>query len=126
MTQARYQPVSASYTMSATNSVQIQDTQDIDNETMTNVPLSPPHTDIANSFEPPAADDDNEDIEASEQDRLVAEEPDPARFGIFVRPTTIARQIFNGQGTDGVFSNMSAKPEVGEEKEEHPPVCYTL
>jgi hypothetical protein len=28
-----------------------------------------------------------------------------------------------GSGSDGVFANLSAKPETGEKTEEHPPVC---
>ncbi len=29
-----------------------------------------------------------------------------------------------GSGTDGVFANLSAKPEIGEKLEEHPPVSF--
>jgi len=36
-------------------------------------------------------------------------------------PTT-ARVYGGGSGSDGVFANLSAKPEVGEKMEEHPPV----
>lgn len=123
MTQGRYQAVSAQHARSAADKLQIPNEHDRGTEAMTNIPLGSPQSEIADSFEPPShQDDEQEDTEATEQDRLVPSETDPARFGIFVRPTTIARQIFNGQGTDGVFSNMSAKPEVGEEKEEHPPV----
>lgn len=80
---------------------------------------------IATSFEPPQDDSEATNI-ASEQDPLVQQEPDPARFGINVRPTSTVRQLLPPRGNDGVFSNMSAKPEAGEIKEEHPPVGLLL
>lgn len=76
---------------------------------------------LHDAFEPPEGDSDDVDM-ASEHDTLVPQEQDPGRFGIFTQPTTIARHVIGSSGNDGVFSNMSAKPEVGEEKEEHPPV----
>lgn len=79
---------------------------------------------IATSFEPPQEDNDNPN-DASEEDPLVQQEIDPARFGINVQPTTAVRQLLV-HGNDGVFSNMSAKPEAGEIKEEHPPVCQIV
>ena len=37
-------------------------------------------------------------------------------------PTT-GRVYGGGSASDGVFANLSAKPETGEKTEEHPPVC---
>jgi hypothetical protein len=39
----------------------------------------------------------------------------------FVPPVT-GRVYGGGSGSDGVFANLSAKPESGEKLEEHPPV----
>jgi hypothetical protein len=39
------------------------------------------------------------------------------------RGTTPGRVYGGGSGSDGVFANLSAKPEAGEKTEEHPPVC---
>lgn len=95
--------------------------------TMTNSShVSAQRTAIATSFEPPQ-DEGAASEEPTEEDQLVAQENDPARFGIHVQPSTTARQLLTPHGNDGVFANMSAKPEVGEIKEEHPPVSlYTL
>lgn len=42
-------------------------------------------------------------------------------------PTTTAGRVYGaGNQSDGVFANLSAKPEVGEKAEEHPPVCTDL
>jgi hypothetical protein len=43
----------------------------------------------------------------------------------FVPPPQPAsgRVYGGGSGSDGVFANLSAKPERGEKLEEHPPVC---
>lgn len=78
---------------------------------------------VASSFEPPQNDDvAAEDTDtSSEHQRLMPTETDPARFGIHVQPTSHIRQLIS-HGNDGVFSNMSAKPEIGQIKEEHPPV----
>ena len=38
-------------------------------------------------------------------------------------PTRTGRVYGGGSGSDGVFANLSAKPETGEKAEEHPPVC---
>lgn len=38
-------------------------------------------------------------------------------------PPTAGRVYGGGSGSDGVFANLSAKPERGEKQEEHPPVC---
>lgn len=81
-------------------------------------------TSIATSFEPPQDDGDLQD-ESTEEEPLVAHETDPARFGIHVQPSTTVRQLLVPHGNDGVFANMSAKPEAGEIKEEHPPVSLT-
>lgn len=47
----------------------------------------------------------------------------PTRLPEFAppRPTT-GRVYGGGSGSDGVFANLSAKPEAGEKTEEHPPV----
>jgi Protein of unknown function (DUF2370) len=37
-------------------------------------------------------------------------------------PVTTGRVYGGGSGSDGVFANLSAKPESGEKLEEHPPV----
>lgn len=37
-------------------------------------------------------------------------------------PPTNGRVYGGGSGSDGVFANLSAKPETGEKLEEHPPV----
>lgn len=37
-------------------------------------------------------------------------------------PTLAGRVYGGGSGSDGVFANLSAKPETGEKTEEHPPV----
>lgn len=37
---------------------------------------------------------------------------------------TNGRVYGGGSGSDGVFANLSAKPERGEKLEEHPPVCW--
>jgi hypothetical protein len=37
-------------------------------------------------------------------------------------PTTTGRVYGGGSASDGVFANLSAKPEMGEKTEEHPPV----
>jgi hypothetical protein len=37
-------------------------------------------------------------------------------------PRTTGRVYGGGSGSDGVFANLSAKPETGEKAEEHPPV----
>jgi hypothetical protein len=44
----------------------------------------------------------------------------PTQFPIFTPRTT--RVYGGGSGSDGVFANLAAKPEVGEKTEEHPPV----
>jgi hypothetical protein len=38
-------------------------------------------------------------------------------------PPTGGRVYGSGAASDGVFANLSAKPERGEKIEEHPPVC---
>lgn len=75
---------------------------------------------VAYSFDAPP--EEVESSEVSEEQQLIApRETDPARFGIRVAPTTNVRHIIS-HGNDGVFSNMSAKPDIGQIKEEHPPV----
>ena len=38
-------------------------------------------------------------------------------------PAVTGRVYGGGTGSDGVFANLSAKPERGEKVDEHPPVC---
>jgi len=46
---------------------------------------------------------------------------------VFVtQPPTGTRIFGGGSGSDGVFSNLSAKPEAGEKLEEHPPVSHDI
>jgi hypothetical protein len=47
------------------------------------------------------------------------------RFPMFsgAATTPSGRVYGGGSGSDGVFANLSAKPESGEKVEEHPPVC---
>lgn len=39
---------------------------------------------------------------------------------------TTGRVYGDGSGSDGVFANLSAKPESGEKLEEHPPVRFDI
>ena len=41
---------------------------------------------------------------------------------VFAPQPTTGRVYGGGSGSDGVFANLSAKPEPGEKTEEHPPV----
>ncbi|BFZ56777.1 hypothetical protein PYCC9005_003825 [Savitreella phatthalungensis] len=91
---------------------------------------------LSSSFEPPTEEEEDEEGYQSTRDaagegrRLLAVEPDPAQFGIVSQSHCSTAGIgltnaFNGAGArDGVFANMSAKPEVHNserEKDEHPP-----
>lgn len=40
-------------------------------------------------------------------------------------PAVTGRVYGGGTGSDGVFANLSAKPERGEKLDEHPPVCIS-
>jgi hypothetical protein len=46
----------------------------------------------------------------------------PTHLPEFARPRPTGRVYGGGSGSDGVFANLSAKPEAGEKTEEHPPV----
>ena len=46
----------------------------------------------------------------------------PTRLPEFVPTAPTGRVYGGGSGSDGVFANLSAKPEAGEKTEEHPPV----
>jgi len=49
----------------------------------------------------------------------------PTAFYVAAAPTRPTGRVYGGgSGSDGVFANLSAKPETGEKTEEHPPVCY--
>lgn len=42
---------------------------------------------------------------------------------VFTPQTAPSGRVYGGgSGSDGVFANLSAKPETGEKTEEHPPV----
>jgi hypothetical protein len=41
-------------------------------------------------------------------------------------PAVPGRVYGGGSGGDGVFANLSAKPEAGEKLEEHPPVGFLV
>ncbi|TVY87777.1 Metal homeostatis protein [Lachnellula willkommii] len=45
----------------------------------------------------------------------------PTILPVFTPTPTTGRVYGGGSGSDGVFANLSAKPETGSEKEEHPP-----
>lgn len=62
------------------------------------------------------------DTATEEQDRAV--ERRPVSLPAF-QPTT-GRVYGAGNGNDGVFANLSAKPARGEQEDEKPPVSYTL
>ena len=47
----------------------------------------------------------------------------PTQLPVFTPTPTTGRVYGGGSGSDGVFANLSAKPETGEKTEEHPPVC---
>lgn len=56
----------------------------------------------------------------------------PAPPPVVRRPTVLpaftpvsTRVYGGGSGSDGVFANLSAKPEMGEKTEEHPPVSQS-
>lgn len=46
------------------------------------------------------------------------------RFPSVIPSRSTGRVYGGGSGSDGVFANLSAKPESGEKLEEHPPVCF--
>jgi hypothetical protein len=46
----------------------------------------------------------------------------PTHLPVFTPTPTTGRVYGGGSGSDGVFANLSAKPETGEKTEEHPPV----
>jgi hypothetical protein len=50
----------------------------------------------------------------------------PTHLPEFAPPRPTGRVYGGGSGSDGVFANLSAKPEAGEKTEEHPPVSIIL
>lgn len=107
---------------------------------------------LADAFGDDGSDSDEED-DSDDRQRLMrgassvatAETVTPATTGTSVAPPpTIERRatflpVFapqpvtggpriygGGSGSDGVFANLSAKPEAGEKAEEHPPVSCTI
>jgi hypothetical protein len=49
----------------------------------------------------------------------------PTHLPEFAPPRPTGRVYGGGSGSDGVFANLSAKPEAGEKTEEHPPVSIS-
>lgn len=49
----------------------------------------------------------------------------PTHLAEFAPPRPTGRVYGGGSGSDGVFANLSAKPEAGEKTEEHPPVSIS-
>jgi hypothetical protein len=60
--------------------------------------------------------------ETAEATRPAVIERHNTHIPAFVPPRPSGRVYGGGSGSDGVFANLSAKPERGAEKEEHPPV----
>jgi hypothetical protein len=58
----------------------------------------------------------------SETPRPPVIERRPTHLPEFAPPRPTGRVYGGGSGSDGVFANLSAKPEAGEKTEEHPPV----
>jgi len=58
---------------------------------------------------------------ASEAPRPPPIERRPTHLPEFAPPRPTGRVYGGGSGSDGVFANLSAKPEAGEKTEEHPP-----
>jgi hypothetical protein len=58
----------------------------------------------------------------SETPRPPVIERRPTHLPEFAPPRPAGRVYGGGSGSDGVFANLSAKPEAGEKTEEHPPV----
>ena len=51
----------------------------------------------------------------------------PTQFPAFVPQQPVTGRVYGGgSGSDGVFANLSAKPERGEKVEEHPPVSLDI
>jgi hypothetical protein len=60
---------------------------------------------------------------AAAAERPVTIERRPTQFPVFTAPRAGTGRVYGGgSGSDGVFANLSAKPETGEKTEEHPPV----
>lgn len=99
---------------------------------------------LADTFDADGSDDENDGDDrqrlmrgtpaSSTAEHNTTTEGTPAPPAIERRPThfpaftpTTTRVYGGGSGSDGVFANLSAKPETLGEKakvEEHPPVCY--
>lgn len=109
---------------------------------------------LADTFDAHDSDGEDEDNDGDDRQRLMRGEPTPADEGTSTqnytttsdgirRPPVVERRVTHlpvfaptpavsgrvyGGGTqnEGVFSNLSAKPDIGEKLEEHPPVSLTL
>ena len=106
---------------------------------------------LADTFDADGSDSDEEN-DGDDRQRLMRGTPASSSTDQIVTPTTTGspspptierratylpvfapqpagqtgRVFGGGSGSDGVFSNLSAKPEAGEKMEEHPPVSYTI
>ena len=64
------------------------------------------------------------DTTASTESRPLVVERRNTFIPVFAPQNPVAGRVYGGgSGGDGVFANLSAKPERGEKTEEHPPVC---
>jgi hypothetical protein len=107
---------------------------------------SPVDQNLADTFDADGSDSDEEN-DGDDRQRLMRGTPassttenaptppttesTPAPPPVERRPTylpaftpTTTRVYGGGSGSDGVFANLSAKPETGEKMEEHPPVSH--
>lgn len=100
---------------------------------------APVDQNLADTFDADGSDDEENDGddrqrlmrgEAAASTEIITMEPAadgrPAvqrRVTQLISPTPTGRVYGGGSGSDGVFANLSAKPEKGEKIEEHPPVC---
>ncbi len=78
---------------------------------------------IQDSFDTPienVTDEEEETTESSERRALITRTP--TTIPVSSVSAANARRVLPTVGNDGVFANMSAKPEPNSEKDEHPPV----
>lgn len=66
----------------------------------------------------------SDESNATNTDRPQPGERQPTQIPQFIPETQSSGRVYGGgSGSDGVFANLSAKPESAEKLEEHPPVC---